>query len=221
MKKFLLVLLTGFFFCAGISAQDQQFGVGGHLFISRGLREDNAPKYNPLNFGFRAEVLKTKFGADRVSFAYMSFAPSLLIIPKNEFIMYGRDTQTQDQVDVKGSASGMQVDGTFKFGFCIPQRWNEFLFLNFGGGGGVVYSSATATLDGDYPHVYFDREWVDQRNKKSVSVLEDIFFTAFYEFDRFYLYFQEDAIYNLSPSALEGMMAFRTNFGIYYPLNHQ
>ncbi|CAN5157557.1 hypothetical protein BH09BAC5_BH09BAC5_16410 [soil metagenome] len=192
-----------------------QFGVAAKVVALHSIENvTGAVENKALNYGLSGEIMKTKLGIDRFRLSYISLSCSFLVSPKQNAAFHV--INSSNTISVPGTFSGNQIDGTINLGFNIPQRWNDFLFLNIGFGTGLNSGKTVYDVPGFENQLSRLSECPDGTAIiKGFGYMTDIFLTTFYELQNFYLFFQLKMNSNVSRFYPEGI-AFRTNFGVYY-----
>lgn len=217
LRPFILLLLLAF--SISLSAQ-QQFGLGAMGVAFKPIDGNHVKQ--PTAYGLRGEALFTRLGINRVRPNYFSLSASYFP-PANHPVKVGlRSMNYSSGSYVYGTAKQSQFTSSVRLGFEIPQHFNDFLFFNFGFSGGIFTSNVNYTVDYDstmYQIVGLTND--GSMHEKGRGYTLSIFLTAFYEFEKYYLYFQvEDfAEYGQNMnSAREGILF---NAGIYYKLSKE
>lgn len=171
--------------------------------------------------GFHGEFIKSKLGIDRFAFSFLGFAFSGFFPYKQDMPVYLIPSNGTGTVQTAtGKRRQSQWDGIVKFGFEMPQHWNDFLFLNVGLGLGVSHGTVNYELP-SYDSQYYQASYNHVMNQtdieKGFGLMTDEFISVFYEFDKFYIFGQVEGVDNLNDYANEGI-SIRLNTGIYYKI---
>ncbi len=227
MKSVLIFFLL-LFSVTNVFAQ-KQFGLSAMpVLMLPSAMVNNVVTKEPMKFGIRGDLLRTKLGIDRFQQAYIGLAFSYFPGSKADTAVLGIASNNTPDVIFRGTRKQSQVEGILKIGFEIPQRWNEFLTLNIGFGAGMGIGKTTYDLPGYDPQNYylpvFQNQMMTQTNgeviNKGYGTLTGIFLSGFYELDKFYIFSQVDFIMNSSQFTDE-LFSVRFNAGIYYAFNRE
>ena len=231
LKK--LVCALGILTSAGISAQ--QFGISAHGLMSfqpnqdipvpmsdRVMKSGTAPA---PGFRFETNYLLPGYGSFPIA-AYSGLA-IMYIAPATDSVVYSARRISGpfggDNIDIVGTERISTFGISLRFGYEIPQDFNEFLMINYGGGMGYIRytrqyvlpeQSATFTLTEDD----FEAETFAKQSKGSFGL--EIFAGCVYELERFSLIGQYSALLPMSAGSGSDILRLRHGFsvGLFYPL---
>lgn len=228
MKK---IIFTTLILVFGLSnLKSQSFGVSAYALGSIVKNPNQTYNYNntsrevghtpAFNPGFRAELnyILPGFnipvsGFNGLGFSY--FAPH-----SDSAVFLATMTNNFDRLTVLGTEKTSMYNIGMRFGYEIPQTFNDFLLIHFGWGMGYNHYKSQYVLPEQSPTFNYTTNDFDPETfipRKSGSFAMEVLAGAAYEFERFSIVGQYSVSFQLGGLVSHGYRHGAT-VGIYYPL---